>query len=34
VFAVSTFDADYLLVKAADLPRAIDALRRHGHVVD
>jgi uncharacterized protein len=34
VFAVSTFDTDYLLVKAADLPRAIDALHQRGHVVD
>jgi predicted metal-dependent HD superfamily phosphohydrolase len=33
VFAVSTFDTDYLLVKAADLTRAIDALRTCGHTV-
>jgi hypothetical protein len=33
VFAVSTFDTDYLLVKAADLARATDALRRAGHAV-
>jgi hypothetical protein len=33
VFAVSTFDTDYLLVKATDLPRAIDALRQHGHSI-
>jgi hypothetical protein len=32
-FAVSTFDTDYLLVRAADLERAVDVLRRHGHVV-
>ena len=31
VFAVSTFDTDYLLVKAANLARAIDALREKGH---
>ena len=31
VFALSTFDTDYLLVKTADLPRAIDALRQSGH---
>lgn len=30
VFAISTFDTDYLLVKAADLQRATDALRQHG----
>ncbi len=33
VFAVSTFDTDYLLVKAADLTRAIDAWRKVGHIV-
>jgi hypothetical protein len=33
VFAVSTFDTDYLLVKAADLARAIDAWRQCGHIV-
>ena len=33
VFAVSTFDTDYLLVKAADLQWAIDAWRRCGHNV-
>jgi len=33
VFAISTFDTDYLLVKAADLPRTIDALRQREHVV-
>jgi predicted metal-dependent HD superfamily phosphohydrolase len=33
VFAVSTFDTDYLLVKSDDLARAVDALRRHGHTV-
>ena len=31
VFAVSTFDTDYLLVKAADLERAVNALRGQGH---
>jgi uncharacterized protein len=30
VFAISTFDTDYLLMKAGDLARAIDALRQHG----
>ena len=29
VFAISTFDTDYLLVKAAYFKRAIDALRQH-----
>ncbi|HEY7423949.1 MAG TPA: GNAT family N-acetyltransferase [Gemmataceae bacterium] len=33
VFAISTFDTDYLLVKAADLGRAVDALRRRGHTI-
>jgi hypothetical protein len=31
VFAVSTFDTDYLLVKATDLQEASDALRHKGH---
>jgi hypothetical protein len=33
VFAVSTFDTDYLLVKEADWAAALDALRRYGHAV-
>ena len=33
VFALSTFDTDYLLVKAEDLGRAVDTLRQHGHTV-
>ena len=33
VFAVSTFDTDYLLVKAAELPRTIEILRQAGHSV-
>jgi hypothetical protein len=33
VFAVSTFDTDYLLVKEKDLKKAIDVLRRQGHTV-
>jgi hypothetical protein len=33
VFAVSTFDTDYLLVKSRDLASAIDALRQKGHTV-
>jgi len=31
IFAVSTFDTDYLLVKATDLPRAMATLRGAGH---
>jgi hypothetical protein len=33
LFAVSTFDTDYLLVKADSLDRAVAALRRAGHEV-
>ena len=33
VFALSTFDTDYLLVKEKDLDAALDALRRGGHTV-
>jgi hypothetical protein len=33
LFALSTFDTDHLLVKAADLARAADALRDAGHEV-
>ncbi len=33
VFAISTFDTDYLLVRQTALPDAIDALREGGHVV-
>lgn len=31
IFAFSTFDTDYLLVRADDLPRAIEALSTAGH---
>ena len=34
VFAVSTFDTDYLLVKADDVRKAVAALRAAGHEVD
>lgn len=34
IFAVSTFDTDYVLVKGTDLARAADALRIAGHSVD
>ncbi|MHB8767384.1 MAG: ACT domain-containing protein [Deferrisomatales bacterium] len=33
LFALSTFDTDYLLVKEADLPRAAAALTAAGHEV-
>ncbi len=33
VFAVSTFDTNYLLVRREELPDAIDALRMAGHTV-
>lgn len=34
VFAVSTFDTDYLLVKEAEFPTAVAALRGAGHSVE
>ena len=34
VFAISTFDTDYLLVKTPDFERAVAALRSSGHVVN
>ena len=33
IFAVSTFDTDYVLVKGADLERALDVLEGAGYVV-
>ena len=33
IFAVSTFDTDYVLVKAADIERAAKVLREWGHEV-
>jgi hypothetical protein len=33
VFALSTYDTDYLMVKDEVLVRAVDVLRRHGHAV-
>jgi hypothetical protein len=33
IFAISTFDTDYLLVKEYNLARACDVLRQAGHVV-
>jgi hypothetical protein len=33
IFAISTFDTDYLLVKAVNVEAAIAALESAGHVV-
>jgi hypothetical protein len=33
LFAISTFDTDYLLVKAEDLESAVEVLRRRGHTI-
>ncbi|MBA3316500.1 MAG: ACT domain-containing protein [Gemmatimonadales bacterium] len=33
IFAISTFDTDYVLVKARDLSAALDALRAAGHTI-
>jgi hypothetical protein len=33
LFAISTFDTDYLLLKAEDLESAVDVLRRLGHTI-
>ncbi|HJQ29606.1 MAG TPA: ACT domain-containing protein [Rubrobacter sp.] len=33
LFAVSTFDTDYVLVREGNLDLAVDALREHGHEV-
>jgi hypothetical protein len=34
IFAISTYDTDYVLVKAKDLPAAITALRGAGHQIE
>ncbi len=34
VFAVSTYDTDYVLVREPELGRAIEVLRRAGHTFD
>jgi hypothetical protein len=34
LFAISTYNTDYILVKAGDLERAIRALAQAGHVVE
>ncbi|HSE46508.1 MAG TPA: ACT domain-containing protein [Gemmatimonadales bacterium] len=33
IFAISTYDTDYVLVKLNDLPAALNALREAGHQV-
>ena len=33
IFAISTYDTDYLLVKASDLPKAAETLSAAGHSV-
>jgi hypothetical protein len=33
IFAISTYDTDYVLVRAADLDRAVAALEGAGHEV-
>ena len=33
IFAVSTYDTDYILVKEPQLEQAAEALRRHGYAV-
>ena len=34
IFALSTYDTDYILVKAQDLAAAVSVLRAAGHVID
>jgi len=34
IFVLSTFDTDYLLVREADLARAVEALQDAGHSID
>jgi hypothetical protein len=34
IFAISTYDTDYVLVKARDLDRAVTALKAAGHTVN
>jgi uncharacterized protein len=33
IFAVSTFDTDYVLFREGQLDLAVEALREHGHEV-
>ena len=34
IFAISTYDTDYILVREASLPSAVECLRDSGHDVD
>ena len=34
IFAISTYDTDYVLVKAEDLEKSIAILREYGHVLE
>lgn len=34
IFAISTFDTDYLLVQSRDLERALSALTQAGHTIE
>jgi hypothetical protein len=34
IFAISTYDTDYVLLKAADIDVALEALRRSGHEIN
>jgi hypothetical protein len=34
VFAISTFDTDYLMVKERDVEKAVEALRQAGHKIE
>lgn len=34
IFAFSTYDTDYLLIKATEMDKAVAALRAAGHEVD
>lgn len=34
IFAISTYDTDYLLAREADLPGAVEALTAAGHAVE
>jgi hypothetical protein len=33
IFALSTFDTDYVLVKEENVEKAVEALRKVGHIV-
>lgn len=34
IFAISTFDTDYVMVKSADFERAVESLGNAGHVIE